>query len=189
MASTFLSSKIVACTLGAIPEVIYFTLFLIFTKKLKDKKILLFLSMLAEYIFLKLFINFDVLFQIIYTFMTFMILKMLYKEKAIITDIFAFTFSSIILIAVSFISYITTMSIFNNYMLAYIFNRILLFVVLFLLRNKLNKWYIKFNSLWNRKPKQRIRSLTVRNISIIIFNIMFFIINFGMIIANIVIRK
>lgn len=184
-----MASNLINIILCAIPETLYFSLFMIFTKNIKTKRILLCLLMFIQYAILMLVLPYNIWFHIIYTFMTFVILKMLYKEKALITDIFVFTLSSIILIAISFVVYVSIMNFLNNYIVAYIIQRILLFVVVFLLKNKLNKWYNKFNSLWNRKKKQKIRSLTVRNITVIVFNLMFYIINLGMIYAHFVIGK
>lgn len=184
-----MASNLINIILCAIPETLYFSLFMIFTKNIKTKRALLFLLMFIQYAILMLVLPYNIWFQIIYTFMTFVILKMLYKEKAIITDIFAFAFSSLIMIIVSVITYMSIMTLFNNYTVAYIIQRILLFIILFLLKNKLNKWYLKFNGLWNKKQNQKIRSLTVRNIVIIIFNVMFYIINLCMIYAHFVLRK
>lgn len=184
-----MASNLINIVLCAIPETLYFSLFMIFTKKLKTKRILLFTLMFLEYVILMITVSYSTWFHILYTFMTFVILKILYKEKAIITDIFVFGLSSLIMIIVSVISYMSIMTLFNNYTIAYIIQRILLFVVLFLLRNKLNKWYIKFNGLWNRRKGQKIRSLTVRNITVIVFNLMFYIINLCMIYAHFVIGK
>jgi hypothetical protein len=166
---------------GIIPEALYFTLFLIIGKGLKEKRMTFFVMMLAQYIIIKYFIQFDVWFQIIYTFMTFLILKVLYRDRAQITDIFLFAVASILLIVVSAASYIAVQYTFNNFIIAYVLNRILLFGILYVLRNKIRIWYKKFVGLWNRKPNQKIRSLTVRNVSVIIFNVMFYIINFGMV--------
>lgn len=175
-----MASTIINIIFGILPETLYFTLFIIYSKKLKEKRILLFLLMFGEYVLLKIFIKFDVTFQIIYTFMTFLILKILYKEKVIVTDIFMFTLSSIILIIISFISYMMIYCTLKIYIISYIINRILLFGILFLCKNKINIMYKKLNNIWNRNNKHKIRSLTVRNISVIIFNLMFYIINFGM---------
>ena len=167
--------------LGALPEALFFSLFLILCKDLKEKRALFAFLMYVEFVILKVFISYDVWFQIIYTFMTFLILKMLYKDKAQITDIFAFAAASILLIIVGALSYMLVYYTVGVYAVAYILNRLMLFGVLYLLRNKLKVWYKSFMNLWNRKPNQKIRSLTVRNVSVIIFNVMFYIINFGIV--------
>ena len=144
-----------ASTLPCLPEAIYFSLFLILIKDIKSKRILFTILMCIEYAILMNVFLYQVYFQIAYTFITFLILKLLYKEKAIITDIFLFMIASILLIAISFISYMIVFLTFKNYIIAYILNRILLFVSLFFFKDKIKKLYSKVNSLWNRKQISR----------------------------------
>lgn len=170
-------------------EAIYFSLFLIYGKNLKEKRILFIGIMIFEYLALKYFIKFNVLFQLSYTFMTYLTLKVLYKEKAQITDIFLFMSASIILIIVSIITYLLAYIICNHnvtyfaYIVAILFNRLALIAILYFGKNIINKIYKKFYTHWN-KPKQsnnpKVKSLTLRNITIIIFNLMFYILNIGM---------
>lgn len=177
-----MASIILEILLGYIPEVLFFALFIIYAKRIKEKKILLFILMLLEYLLLKYFIKFDVWFQLSYTFMTFLILKILYKEKANILDIFVFCASSIILIISSLTTYIPILLTINNFYVALILNRILLFGTFILYKNKLNNIYLKIAKLWNRHNyKNKLRSLTIRNIAVILFNFMFYIINIGLI--------
>ena len=163
-------------------EAIYFSLFLIIGKDLKNKRFLLTFIMIFEYLLLKSIIKFNVLFQFIYTFLSFINLKVLYKEKAQITDIFLFAFASILLIIISLFTYFTALFTYKNYVISLIVNRILMFSFILIFKNKIRKLYKEFYSLWNRHSKpNKIKSLTLRNISIIIFNVMFWFINLGMI--------
>ena len=173
----FISAKFV--------EPIYFSLFLIIGKDLKNKRLLLTCIMIFEYYMLTEIIYFNVWFQFIYTFIVFVDLKFLYKEKAQITDIFLFAASSIILIGISIFTYLTALFTYKNYMVSLIINRILIFLFLFLNKNNIRKLYKKFYSYWNRhnNPKA-LKSITLRNISVISFNLMFWIINLGMIYAK-----
>jgi len=175
--------------LGALPESIYFSLFMIFAKNIKTKRVIFCVLMFIEYALLMNLIQYNIWFQISYTFVAFVTLKVLYKEKALITDIFVFCLASIILILISMISYMAVYYTLNNYIVASIVNRVILFGTLFLFRNKFNKLCKKLNSLWNRKQNQKIRSLTVRNIVIIIFNLTFALMNFGIIYAIIKLNK
>lgn len=170
----FISAKFV--------EPIYFALFLIIGKDLKNKRLLLTCIMIFEYYMLTYIFPFNVWFQFIYTFIVFVDLKFLYKEKAQITDIFLFAASSIILIILSAIIFLMHLYIFKNYYIAIIINRIILFSFLYLSKNKIRNIYKKFYSYWNRhnNPKA-LKSITLRNISVISFNLMFWIINLGMI--------
>lgn len=175
-------NEIILLFLEKICEAVYFSLFLIVGKNIKEKRLLLIAIMIFEYLALKHFIQFNVWFQLAYTFMSFVNLKVLYKEKAQVTDIFLFAVASISLIGISLFSYGIIYFTIKQYYVALILNRILLFTLIFFGKKKIRKYYQKFCSLWNRHNKpNKIRSLTVRNISIITFNLMFWLINFGMI--------
>ena len=167
-------------------EPIYFSLFLLIGKDLKKRRLLFVLIMIFEYILLKIYIKFDVGFQFLYTFMTFLIVKVLYKEKVQITDIFLFTVASIFLIISSFACYIIIYFLTKNYYLVLIVNRLIIFLFLFIFRKTIREKYVEFYSLWNRHNNpNKLKSLTLRNISIIIFNLMFWLINLGMIFTKI----
>lgn len=173
-------------------EAIYFSLFLIYGKNLKEKRILFISIMIFEYLMITKLIQYNVWIHISYIIMTYINLKVLYKEKAQITDIFLFGTASIILILFSMMTYIPVYLAFGNnviyfwYVVSLIANRIILALFLYFSRHLINKFYKKFYCHWNR-PKQinnpKIKSLTLRNISIIIFNLMFYIINIGMLFA------
>ena len=55
-----------------------------------------------------------------------------------------------------------------------------------MLRHKLNKWYKKICELWNRNDnvKRKIKSLTLRNITIVVFNCTFVLVNIFLILAK-----
>lgn len=165
--------------LGQIPEAIYFALFMIFTKQLKEKRVLFVLLMIIEYLLLKSFIKFSMWFQMAYTAFTYVILKVLYKDKAQITDIFTFTIGSISLIFVSAISF----GIFRpNMIVGAIINRVILIIFFIFLYDKLPYIQKVYKKLWNRndKVKNKIKSATFRSINVVIFNLIFYIINLGM---------
>ena len=168
--------------LGRFIEPIYFALFMIIGKDLKNKRLLLTCIMMFQYLMLTSIIKFDVLFHFLYTFMVFIDLKVLYREKAQITDIFLFGAASITLIIVSIITYLTALYTYQNYIIAMIINRVVIFSAIYFCKNKIRKLYKRFYSLWNRhnNPKS-ITSLTLRNISTISFNLMFAIINLCMV--------
>lgn len=173
--------------LGQIPEAIYFALFMIYTKQLKEKKMLFIILMIVEYLLLKHFITFNVWFQVLYTFMTFLILKILYKEKAQVTDIFSFTIASIIVIISSVLMYSIAYFTYRNITICVLLHKILIFIFLFVAKNKLYCIQKMYKKLWNRNDriKKKIKSTTFRSINIVIFNIVFYIINIGMLLAKI----
>ena len=172
--------------LGYIPEAIYFSLFMIFTKQLKEKRLLYITLMILDYLLLKQFIHFSIYFQIAYTFMSFIILKVLYKEKSQVIDIFTFTIGSIILILTSMIMYVIALNTYNDTIICNVLHKILIFVLLFVFRNKLSKIQSVYKKLWNRndKVKKKIKTTTFRSLNVIIFNITFYVINIGMVLAT-----
>ncbi|MGN1301212.1 MAG: hypothetical protein ACI4U9_01620 [Clostridia bacterium] len=176
--------ELILIILEKVVEAIYFSMFLIIGKNIKNKKLLFIGIMVFEYLMLKHFIKYSVYFQLAYTFMSYVNLKVLYKEKAQITDIFLFTAASLLLIAISAASYGIVYITVREYFVALILNRILLFSTLYFARKFIREKYKSFCSLWNRHNiPNTIKSLTLRNISIITFNLMFWLINLGMLIA------
>lgn len=162
-------------------EAIYFALFLLIGKNIKEKRIAFIAVMIFEYLALKYFIRYNVLFQLSYTFMSFINLKFFYKEKSQITDIFLFMFASLILIIISIATGLILFKFPELYVFMLIINRIIMFLTLFAIKDKIYNWYKVMFKHWNRsKEKRKIKSLTLRNISVIIFNLMFYILNFFM---------
>ena len=161
---------------GMLPEVIYFTLFLIYTKNIKTKKVKLFFLIMVVYILCILLDMYKIIYYIMFIFLIYLVLKILYKDKTQIIDIFII---NVAFIYVCFISYICFLFVKNNVTIYYIMtiiNKILLFLP-FIFKNKFYKLYKKYCSLWNRNDKENrpIKSITLRNISFISLNLFIFI--------------
>lgn len=165
--------------IGQIPEATYFALFMIYAKGLKDKRILFTVLMVSEYILLTRFLIYNIWFQILYTSITFLILKVLYKEKAQVTDIFTFTISSVILMILSCITFLIFNIFCKNMLIASLFLKILMILFFIIFYKKLYKIQNLYKKLWNRndKVKKKIKSITFRCINLIIFNLSFYILN------------
>ena len=164
--------------LGQIPEAIYFALFMIFTKRLDRKRGLFIILMTIEYVLL--FIPaLSIWSHILYFMASYIILKLLYKEKSQITDIFTLGIASIILIIISAICYFVFGLFIHNVIIGNIIQKVCLFIVLYIIRLKLPKIQIMYKKFWNRNDKilKPIKSTTFRCINLVLFNIMFFIIN------------
>ena len=164
--------------LGVIPEVTFFILCIIYMKNIKTKRIQLIILMSLAYILCINIIRLQVLFYIVFILLVYIILKILYKEDTQKIDIFAISFPA---------SYITILSLlvlfmnedYSNYWTLAIINKVLLFVPL-IFRKKFNKLYERYKHLWNRNDKmeRKIKSITLRNFSVVILNILIFSINF-----------
>ena len=172
--------------LGKIPEAIFFALFMIFTKELKEKRVLFTILMIIEYLLLKSIIKYDMWFQVLYTFMTFIILKILYKNKTQVTDIFTFTIASLILILISIVSYFIIWKTINIFIYSVVLNRLLIVVFFLLMYRHLPKIQKVYKRFWNRndKKKNKIKATTFRALNVVVFNIIFYIINLCMLFTS-----
>ena len=167
--------------LGQIPEAIFFALFMVFAKALQKKRILFTVIMTIEYVLLLNIFPYNWYFHISFMIITFLTLKVLYKEKSQITDVFILLIAYIVLMITSAVCFVICQ---GNAMIAAILNRVLIFGLLFCFRNKLYKIQKIYKKFWNRSNEPKaIKSTTFRSINIVIFNIMFVIFNVGMIYA------
>lgn len=169
---------------GLIPETLYFTLFLIFAKDIKEKKIKLFLLISLSYILCIMTIRYKLLLYVIFIFSMYLILRILYKKKALITDIFLFAISMTYLVIISYLFYIPMMKYNVDSFIYYLGMRIFLFLPIIFLKNKINKIYKTYCKFWNRNDKEKrpIKSITLRNISLMSINLLIILINIFIII-------
>ena len=167
---------IVSIFIGMLPEILYFTLFLIYAKNLKEKKIRLFFLILITYIMCITIIKFRLMYYLCFIFLVYIILKVLYKQKAQITDVFLFSISTLYLTILSFLIYFAKNQ--TTYIVCLILDRLFLFLP-FIFRNKFYEIYKKYCSLWNRNDKEKrpIKSITLRNMSLVLINIIILFIN------------
>lgn len=169
-------SVVMSILLGMIPEVLFFTLFLVYTKNIKEKRLKLFLLIMISYILCITLVEHKALYYIIFMVLIYLSLKLLYKERTQIIDIFIINISFIYVGFISAICYAFVNNNFINYYIMLIFNRALLFIP-FILKNKMYLFYKEYCKLWNRndKIKRPIKSITLRNISLIALNIFIFV--------------
>ena len=170
---------------GQIPEAIYFALFMIFVKTLREKRILFIALTILEYILLLHSFPYSVWSHIGFFVITYIILKLLYKEKSQITDIFTLGIASILMIAINCPLYFIVWLFTDEYMVYVVLTRLVLFILLFMFRHKLNYIQKIYKHLWNRNDKLNriMKSTTFRSANLVVFNIMFYLINFGMLYA------
>lgn len=161
---------------GILFEIAFITLMIIRIKDIKEKKIRLFLSVTATYFLSGILINFtynnQYIFYILFNVICFLFLKLLYKRKTNLVDLFFIYYVEMIL---NFSCLILMVILGYNSLFA-IANRILLIIIILLSKN-INKLYKLYLNNWNRKPNNKIKSITLRNITIISSNIMLYIIN------------
>lgn len=161
----------VSLLMGMLPEVLYFTLSICFIKDIKKQRLKLFSLLVIGYIVLIMVCRFQLLFYLGYIVYVYIVLKKLYKSKII--DLFIVSVVSAYLTLISFISF----KLIDTYMLAYLINRLMLFIPIFVLNYKLNDFYNVYYSLWDRHEGNKIKSITIRNISLVFVNILIVIFN------------
>lgn len=169
---------LVSILFGLIPEVLYFTLFITYTKNIKEKRIKLFLLLSILYFLCMLLQRFIIIYYIIFIFFAYLILKLLYKNQAQIIDIFIASISYLWLSILSLILMNFVNKDFSNYYIILLIQKILLFMP-FLFKNKFNILYKKYCKLWNRNDNEKrpIKSITLRNLSLILLNSFIFLLN------------
>lgn len=171
--------KLLEILLGQIPEAIYFALFMIYTKRL-DKRCGLFISlMVIEYVLLLNALPFSIWSHILYFVVSYLLLKVLYKEKSQITDIFTLGIASVMLMIISAIWYVIIFFTLESIIVCTLLAKLTLFIILYFIKSKLPKIQNMYKRFWNRNdsiPKP-IKSTTFRCINVILFNIMFYLVN------------
>ena len=165
MAMNFLISLF----LGMLPEVLYITLMTSNLEGIKTKRVWLFMLNSFGYIVLIMLCRFELLFYIAYIIYLYWVLKVFFKVQITSFFMISTVFSSIIW--VSFIC-----SFYPNYCIGYIISRIML-LVLYLFRHKFSVLYYKYKSCWNRGPSHKIKSITLRNCSLVFINAMIIVLN------------
>lgn len=157
---------ILSLILGMIPEVLYFTLFLKFTKDIDKHIVKLFVLLAIGYVALIMICRYQFLFYIMYIIYSYLVLKVLYKSEIIDIFVYSIAFSYLMIVGYTF-----KLLLFNNYVLYYLVVRVFMFLP-FIFKNKFNQLYILYRKLWNIRKGNKIKSLTIRNSSLIFVNSM-----------------
>lgn len=163
---------LISILFGLIPEVLFFTLFITCAKGIKKKRIKLFLLMSIAYIICMFIKRYEVFYYCLFVVLIYIILKILYGNKTQIIDIFIINLGFNYVCITSYICFLFLEKDLSNYYYLYIIERIILFCI-FIFRKSFNSLYKKYCALWNRNDniKRPIKSITLRNISLITLNI------------------
>lgn len=173
--------EIINIIVGPILDILYFIICIMQIKNIKDKKIILSICMIVLYVTLIFVIRHKFFNYFIFIFATWGLLKILYKKDTCIIDLFMFCSATLYISLIGFICYsliyYLPFDIVINYYIMLVISRILLFLPFFVLSNKFNTIYNKYKKCWNRNKNNKIKSLTLRNVSIISINLIVFIFN------------
>lgn len=145
-------------------------------KEIKDKKVKFYIGLLISYVLSSILIGFtyknQIYMLVINSVLNFILMKILYKNINII-DLFL-TYYLVCLIL--FVTITTTLIIGYNITMLLINRSILLLIALFM-HKVIHKIYKTYLENWNRGNNHKVKSVTLRSITIISFNIILFIIN------------
>ena len=150
---------------------------LIKIKNIKDKKYRLYIGLLLSFVISSIVIGFtyknQIYMMVLNAAITYLFMKLLYKTKIQIPDIFLIYFVNSIILFTAIISQL----ILGYTMIALIIDRIILLLMVLLGTKHITNWYKNYINNWNRGKGHKIKSITLRNISILFMNITIFIIN------------
>lgn len=154
--------SLIFCT---IPDTIYYAMFISIAKNKNINKKLHFLIFIGYIIFNMICVYNLYLYLLFYLYIYFA-LKIIYKSQ--INDFFLIVFIDFYYLILSSLCYFLV----PNYLIAYLINKILLFAPL-IFKDKLKKLYSIYTKLWNKnkEAKQPIKSITLRNISLVLLNV------------------
>lgn len=160
---------IISLLLGMLPEVIYITAMTSYLEGIKAKRIRLFLLNCLGYIVLIMICRFELLFYIAYIIYLYWVLKLNFK-----VHITSFFMISVVFSSIAWVSFIC--SFWSNYYVGYIVSRFML-VILYLCRGSFYILYRRYKACWNRNTTHKIKSLTLRNCSLVFINITIIVFN------------
>ena len=168
----------ISILLGLIPEVLFFTLFITYTKGIKEKRVKLFLLISIAYILCMFIQRYKIFYYMLFVILIYWIMKFLYKKKTQIIDIFIISLSFSYIYIISYLLFLFINNDMSNYYILYLIDRILLFIP-FIFKNKFNKLYKIYYKFWNRNDNEKrpIKSITLRNISLVFINLLIFFID------------
>lgn len=171
--------------LGHLPEAIYFAVFLIFAKKLKTKRIIFLTGAVIEYLLMFNIIRYSLWSHILFFISMYLWLKVLYKDETQIIDVLTLGIASLFIVFINIPLYLVVNLFTNSYLLFVILERLILFILLFCIRNRLYIIQDIYKKLWNRNDKvpKKIKTTTFRALNTVVFNIMFYILNACLIFA------
>ena len=167
-----MKDTIISILFGMIPDVLFFTFFIINVKKIKEKRILMGILIAFSYILCIMFKQYIIIYYIAFILMIYFIMYILYGKETQVIDIFVFSISTVYLSFIGFICSVFIKEDLSNYYYISLLNRLMLFIP-FIFGKEFNKLYKKYVNLWNRNDKEnrKIKSITLRNISLISLNI------------------
>lgn len=106
---------IMSMLLGMVPEVLFFSLLLIYTKSLKEKRKRLFILLCLIYICCFFIKRYQLIYYILFVALVYGLLLLLYREKIQLIDIFVIAIGEVYLSLISYVQFIFLKEDLSNY--------------------------------------------------------------------------
>jgi len=151
------------------------------TKNIENSQVYFFIGIIISFILSSILISFNYYLQIylyiIFAVFIFLTAKILYKEKIHLLDFLVIGYIILLATSISIPFALLYKNGLISYTIFFLITRIfMIFIMFFIGRLNLNKYYNLFLELWDRRDDGRIKAITVRNVSLVIFNIGLYII-------------
>lgn len=172
---------LISMLLGMIPEVLYITLMTSYLEGIETKRIRLFVLNSFGYIVLIMVCRFELIFYIAYIIYLYWVLKLMFKVQ-----ITSFFMISVVFSSIAWISFVC--SFYPNYYVGYVISRIML-AIIYLFRDNFYILYKRYGACWNRNTTHKIKSITLRNCSLVFINAMIIVVNGFLLLCGIAFLK
>lgn len=171
--------------LGLIPEGLFYSLFMIGCKNIKSHKVLFTILNILAFNLISIPLHFNIWYYLVLPTMLYLILKLLYKDTEFI-DSFVITVPFAILAILGYLCYGIGHLLFTqySYFIMLLINRSLLIIVISALYLHLNKCYNTYRKLWNKHIGSKIKSITIRNISIMLCSTVILLAQYSLVLLN-----
>ena len=154
---------ILSLVLGAGLDSLYYYLYISKIKDIKENKLLLYFGIFIIYIITNMINQYNLKLYLLFDILIYLLLKFKYNAK--INDFFVIMALDLFLLLSGMLCFYSI----KEYAISLIVYKIILFLPLFFI-NKIKKIYLNVKKMWNRnrEKKMPIKSLTIRNISLVI---------------------
>lgn len=161
--------------LGLLPEGIFFAWFVIGAKRMKKNEAIHFaVFSIAMFVIVGTILSYSIWFYLFIIVALYISLKVLCKSTEFL-DLFLLTIPFLLFGIAGYPCYYLA-EILPSWLppnlTTLIINRLVIIIILSALYPHLNKWYNAYKRLWNRHKDNKIKSITIRNISILLCNVL-----------------
>lgn len=166
--------------LGALPEALYFAIVVIFAKHITAKRNIftIMIGYTIVYIISSILLYCNIWFYVLLFASLYGVLRLADKSTEKV-DLFLLTTSATLLALFGYLCYGVQLVV-GSYAFAYVLNRLCLFWSIVTLAPRLHKWYNVFKNSWNVNPNSKIKSITLRNIIIVVLNVLIILVNIAL---------